>query len=63
MADTVPIARLEKLWRRLRRRAAAHEGLTHGSARRYYWGMHNADEDAAADLRALIDEAKGETDE
>ena len=64
----VPVARLERLWRRYRHfRAQALRNAKHAlsigageyqdkcMARMYAW------EDAAADLRTVIDEAKKET--
>ena len=64
----VPVARLEKLWRRFRQKAGVHlaaiddPGIRHnaqftGQERGQSWAF----KDAAVDLRAIIDEAKGET--
>ena len=64
----VPVARLENLWRRLRQL----RGMANADARRangarqprmalFHGAVANTYRCAAADLRAVIDEAKGET--
>ena len=64
----VPVARLEKLWRRFRQLRgrsladAKDSGIIHNAEfSGKMTGMGGGYEEAAADLRAIIDEAKGET--
>ncbi len=60
---TVPVARLEKLWRRFRRKRKRpyRDWSRKGDDPAVKYGEHSAWTDAAADLRAIIDEAeKGE---
>ena len=62
----VPVSRLEKLSRRLRRRSGKkrleHRAATYSYRRGFLWGEHVGAEDAAADLREVIDEAKEAND-
>jgi len=64
----VPVARLEKLWRRYRhfrvqalRNAKRALSVGAGECQDKYMARMYAWEDAAADLRTVIDEAKKET--
>lgn len=61
----VPVARLKKLWRRFRQRRGLLRSASHKNpsrdARLSLLGQCVGLVDAAADLRAVIDEAKGET--
>ena len=66
MSDVIPVGRLEKLWRRYRqargKAIAEARRAKHWDTQNSLYGQSLGFWYAAADLRKLIDEAKGEDD-